>query len=203
MMKHKRYKPFNFWTFKGDLIDWQLQGIECDLPREYSFLDHPKIQKANLSFIYKRKPHPYMLRIVMPIFLLTCLTFNVFLFEDTPTSDKMSYVVTTLLAAFALLFVVNQDLPKGAGLSILDKMILFTLFILSSIGLIIMTIDFFGGEKENIREIRITTGVVFFCSYCILVATFLLRPWLFAANIIKSQHINSNFTPFSEDLIAI
>ena len=57
----------------------------------------------------------------MPLYLVTALSFTTFEFEVDDLENRNNTVLTTFLAAFAMLYVVGEALPKTDFLTKVDK----------------------------------------------------------------------------------
>ena len=62
-------------------------------------------------YIY-RKPGYYFFKVLIPLWQLNVIAFMVFLFPLDEIAARVTLIVTTFVASFALQFISNDILPK-------------------------------------------------------------------------------------------
>jgi hypothetical protein len=130
------------WTFHGHLADWYLDGISVyfdnlpDLPPEQVMRAPELTQKVDLVFHYSRRPQYYVTKVIFPLFLLALASLGVYAMDTLDVASRLGYALTALLAAYALLFTISADLPRGDELTSLDKLVILTLIIIAASGLV-------------------------------------------------------------------
>ena len=79
----------------------------------------------------------YISKVLIPILLLTILSFGVFFFPVDEFQVRLSFTMSCFLSTFAMLYVVGASLPKGLGvLTNIDWMIMITIFTISAQGVL-------------------------------------------------------------------
>eukprot|EP01043_Picozoa_sp_COSAG02_P009780 COSAG02_NODE_335_length_24359_cov_282.817354_17_plen_461_part_00 len=113
----------------GLLAEWQCLGISREI---FIF---PKLKHAaeritfDLTFHLVREPGYYLSKVLVPIILLTVLSFGMFFFPVEDFHTRLSFTMSCFLSTFAMLYVVGAALPKGLGvLTNIDWMIMITIF---------------------------------------------------------------------------
>jgi hypothetical protein len=71
----------------------------------------------------RRDANYYFMKVISPVCMLTMLSLHVYLFDPVNISDRVATTATYFLAAFAMLYVVSDSLPKTSFLTRIDKMI--------------------------------------------------------------------------------
>lgn len=59
--------------------------------------------------------------------ILNILSFTVFYFDISDIATRINYLVTVMLSNFALLFVIQDDVPRGDKLTTIDKLYVIAL----------------------------------------------------------------------------
>ena len=77
----------------------------------------------------------YFWKALLPLYLLTILSFTTFEFEVDDLSSRNDTVSTYFLAAFAMLYVVGESLPRTDFLTKIDIVIVLTTTLLVIIGI--------------------------------------------------------------------
>jgi hypothetical protein len=67
---------------------------------------------ATMAISVKRESSFYLLNMIMPIWLLTMLSWTAFLMDPSSIDVRMSMVLTIMLGFIAFQFVVNDNMPK-------------------------------------------------------------------------------------------
>ena len=80
-----------------------------------------------LSYHVARSARYYFLKVLLPLYLIALYGLSVFFFAPTEFASRMSISSTIFLAAFAVLYVVNEALPKTYFLTKIDVVIVATL----------------------------------------------------------------------------
>ena len=81
-----------------------------------------------IRFNLVRQVNFYFFKVVIPLFLITCLNFMGFSLETL--GERLSNNVSLFLSALALLYVVGQDLPHTTFLTAIDRIVLVTLILI-------------------------------------------------------------------------
>jgi hypothetical protein len=172
------------------IAEWDLHGVSSrieELPINASGAYQTKV---TLDFHVSRKAAYYFWKALLPLYLLTVLSFSTFEFECDNLSDRNATVATYFLAAFAMLYVVGSALPKTDFLTKIDKVIILTTVSLACVGLaaryLSRVFNNHGVEVANTWNTIIEVGLVatYFISNCII---FLPAWWSQRSTIQKLQ----------------
>ena len=88
-----------------------------------------------VSFHVARNSAFYVWKVMLPVYLLTLLSFQVYAFHPAELEARVNTTATYFLAAFAMLYVVSGDLPKTDFLTSIDIVIVFTSLALATSGI--------------------------------------------------------------------
>ena len=89
-----------------------------------------KFSVANLDVKVKRNPNYYVLKIVVPLFLLFLVSTSQFWLKWDALASRVSIASTSLVAVIAYQFLIQGDLPKLPYMTALDKIIFLTFFLI-------------------------------------------------------------------------
>jgi hypothetical protein len=67
--------------------------------------------QINIGFHVSRRSMFYFWKVLLPLYLLTLLSFQVYVFHPRELEARVNTTATYFLAAFAMLYVVAQGLP--------------------------------------------------------------------------------------------
>ena len=102
------------------LAEWKLQGIHGT--KEKSFFSPEQQDYSRLAIVIKveRNPGFYILKVMLPLLLITLASWSVFWIDPQEFSTQISISFTNLLTVVALLLVINDSLPKVGYLTFMD-----------------------------------------------------------------------------------
>jgi hypothetical protein len=112
------------WT--GQIREWTMQGVETMINHHEGRDTQTQPTFININFLITRKVPFYFYKALLPLWLLTGLSFSTFFFPIKDLSDRTSTVATYFLAAFAMLYVVGEALPKTDYFTKIDRIIITT-----------------------------------------------------------------------------
>jgi hypothetical protein len=103
---------------------WSIRGYKIGI-RE------TRVQAGNFSFFdfvvginVSRHCGFYFWKVVLPLYFLMAMSFSTFMFEVDELEQRVNVISTMFLAAFAVLYVVNELVPKTDFLTKIDKLII-------------------------------------------------------------------------------
>jgi len=115
---------FQLWTFTGQLSLWRMVAMACStIIFPSTDPNYPDTQSIKVDFLFKRKPAYFGWKVIFPLLLLMIAAFLVFAIPVDDIADRLNYALTSLLAGFALMFVITTDVPKSGALTNIDKLI--------------------------------------------------------------------------------
>ena len=121
---------------KLDNIDeWKLLRPWVDLRRVDDY-GH-KFEFGFIKYRVRRNPHYYMLEMIVPLFLMVSCVFHALLpaWDDASISDRLSYIITLLLAVAAFQISIVNDMPYKSQFTLIDEYFLLAYLIL--VGMVI------------------------------------------------------------------
>ena len=108
-----------------------------------------------LSYHVARSARYYFLKVLLPLYLIALYGLSVFFFAPTEFASRMSISSTIFLAAFAVLYVVNEALPKTYFLTKIDVVIVATLSLIFLTAVETVTVSALArrdGERGRVRQ---------------------------------------------------
>jgi len=132
--------------FNGKVSEWKIHGFSHKLIDEKA-----EVMAVKIAAHVSRKTSFYVWKDLLPLWLLTALAFTTFWFEPDELGDRAGIVSTYFLAAFAMLYVVGDDLPKTDFLTKIDQIIVLTTLSLAVMGLssvLIYSIDKYYNSRD-------------------------------------------------------
>ena len=114
--------------FNGAIPEWNPLGITTVLKELPTNANGQDMTSLVVCYHVTRKTSFYFYKVIVPLYLLTALSFFVFFFPDTAEDlpDRINFIATCFLASAAMLYVISAELPKTDFLTPIDKMILFS-----------------------------------------------------------------------------
>ena len=136
--------------------------------------------EITIAFHVGRDANFYLIKVLTPVFMLTMLSLHVYMFDPSNISDRVATTATYFLAAFAMLYVVSESLPKTSFLTRVDKTIFLSTCNLLIAGFTTTLLYFFlkqngaievpetsemqarkhsGGGAEELKQAHLTTNI--------------------------------------------
>jgi hypothetical protein len=114
--------------FNGAIPEWNPLVITTTLKELPTNANGQDMTSLVICYHVTRKTSFYFYKVIVPLYLLTILSFFVFFFPDTfdDLPDRINFIATCFLASAAMLYVISAELPKTDFLTPIDKMILFS-----------------------------------------------------------------------------
>jgi len=160
-------KPYKFrlargqWLvllWDGTIHEWDLLGVS-----NQTSTDGPS-QSTVVSCHVARKYPYYFWKVMLPLYLITFLSFSSFHFEVADLEPRVNTISTYILASFAMLYVVGDVLPKTDFLTKVDSAIVVTIFSLAFIGTSILLLNYIhnhvGPEEAEKWNLIIETSLI-------------------------------------------
>jgi hypothetical protein len=126
--------------WKGRIAEWTLHGISSNINERPPDASGFEITDVSIGFHVSRRAGYYFWKALLPLYLLTALSMGTFQFETDNLPDRTSTVSTYFLAAFAMLYVVGEALPKTDFLTKIDQVIVISTVSLASTGIVSMAL---------------------------------------------------------------
>lgn len=121
--------------WSGQIGEWILHGVSTKIEELPVSAHGTEKTMMLLSFHVTRMAGYYFWKALLPLYLLTALSMTTFHFETNDLAARSGTVSTYFLAAFAMLYVVGESLPKTDFLTKIDTVIVLTTISLALTGL--------------------------------------------------------------------
>jgi hypothetical protein len=112
--------------WNGKVTEFAMQGISTMIDEEESDAAGAQTTHLRIEIHLARNSIFYFWKALMPLYLLTSLSFCLFAFATDDIEARFSIISTYFLAAFAMLYVVGESLPKTDFLTKIDQVIVIT-----------------------------------------------------------------------------
>ena len=177
-LRRKDEGVFMMLFFSGKISEWLLHSyrpkmIVAKNPAGFT------ITKVMLSFNIARKSEFYLAKTTAPLAVLTTAGHFVHFLPTTELADRLNGAFTMFLAAFALLYVVGDHVPRVDFLTTIDRMIFITLFLLLWLGIESAAVYYgearYGLSLKTVRHIDTIAGLATFIGYLLLLV-FIIVP---------------------------
>jgi len=118
------------------MSEWTVHGVSFgNILGDWDPVWTKSTVNIELNLHVSRDSPYYFWKALLPLYLLTVLSFSMFEFDVLEFEQRSNTVSTYFLAAFAMLYVVGNSLPKTDFLTKIDKVIVLTLFSLLCTGI--------------------------------------------------------------------
>lgn len=153
------------------LQDWNITGLSAR-PKPYEVTPGTQIAGYEITFTAARKPHHYLLKVILPLVLIVMMSWAVFWIDPSLASTQISVAVTSMLTLIAYRFAVGAEIPKLPYLTLLDSFILLSsvLVFVSLIEVMVITRLALNNRLETARVIDRHSRWVFPVVFVILTA---------------------------------
>jgi hypothetical protein len=127
----------NLMTWSGEIVEWDLHGIAAQfVSNDGKAVVGGAMTRLSLVFVISRQTSYYFWKVILPLYLVTALSFTAFHFDTEDLVNRSALTSSYFLAAFAMLYVVGDSLPKTHFLTRVDKLIVSTILTISMSGLL-------------------------------------------------------------------
>ena len=172
-------KWLNF-LWNGDIPEWTLRGVSTKIVEKDPNPQGQQHTNVPVSFHVTRKPGYYFWKALLPLYLLTFLSMSTFHFDCDDFKGRNSTVSTYFLAAFAMLYVVGDSLPKVNFLTPIDAVIVLTTVTITLIGIISLVLSKVEADlgEDAAERWNLIAEVAIFLSYVIANLIIFVPPYL-------------------------
>jgi hypothetical protein len=150
-------------------VEWRIYDVEID--EQYVDMGE-EIKQLTFKFSIVRIPYFYIFKVVMLLIMITVLGFGAYTYKRDDAGDRLNYVMTTLLASSAFMFVISSNLPTLAYLTALDKLVIASFSCQFMTGIISLMAHVGGGLDDDVDTF---SGVGIFCCYACYTAFAVVR----------------------------
>jgi len=160
------------WT--GRVHEWDLLGYSYELfSTTYSFGQTAML--FNFSFLLARKTSFYAIKVIFPLIATSIMGACTLVFPIDELGDRAALSSTMFLAAFALLFLVSDQIPKSDTITTIDKLSLAALLLLFATGVQGFLLTAFNEEQHGTinlyTSIALVGAWIAYCSFVLLQAS--------------------------------
>jgi hypothetical protein len=113
---------------KSDRQEWEV--IDKRLTFSNEVRDDRLFSIATLNVKIKRNPYYYIYKVLVPLFLLFLISTSQFWLRWDRLDARVSIAMTSLVAVIAYQFLIQGDLPKLPYMTLLDKIVFLTYFMI-------------------------------------------------------------------------
>jgi hypothetical protein len=132
--------------------DWRVTKLEAGA-EPYRLVPGTEIAGYNISFSAFRERQHYILKVILPLLLIVCMSFSVFWIDPTLGASQISVSVTSMLTLIAYRFAIGADTPKLPYLTLMDAFILLgTILVFLSLVEVIITARLALGNRVNMAR---------------------------------------------------
>ncbi|MDF1851576.1 MAG: hypothetical protein P1U85_12130 [Verrucomicrobiales bacterium] len=107
-----------------DTVSWSSKATEREI-----FEGEQVLPTFEATIVMKRNSRYYFINVILPLFLIICMSWIVFWIPSTEMGPRISVSVTAMLTLTAYRFAIGASLPKIAYLTRLDWFILGSSFL--------------------------------------------------------------------------
>ena len=145
------------------LADWDILGWKVDIASFAPSLEEDTFAGYSLSIEAKRKYGYFIIKVIIPLFLIVMMSWVVFWVDPKESGTQISVAITTMLTLIAYRFAVGNDIPKVSYLSCLDYFILGATFLVFASLIEVMVTSTYAriGQLERARSIDRWARVLF------------------------------------------
>ena len=145
------------------LVDWEILGWEVAIAPFSPSLEEDAFAGFSLSIEAKRKYGYFIIKVILPLFLIVMMSWVVFWIDPKESGTQISVAITTMLTLIAYRFAVGSDIPKVSYLSRLDYFILgATLLVFASLIEVVVTSTYAKiGQLDRARSIDRWARILF------------------------------------------
>lgn len=168
-----------FRFFSTEITEFSLLASEACLEEPPGDSAGFKVTHLKINFTIKRSSRYYVLKAIVPIYLLTSISFLTFATEvEEGLSTRLGLAFTMLLAAIALQTVVADTVPRIDFLTVIDWVASISILYLCLIAVVATIIDkvVIYGRLSSIQvsHMNLWLGITLFLTYSSLCCFFLI-----------------------------
>lgn len=152
--------------WSGQIAEWEMHGISSNVAEAPPAGAGYELTTVSINFHVSRKSGYYFWKAMLPLYLLTGLSMTTFHFQTDDLASRSDTVSTYFLAAFAMLYVVGDALPKTDFLTKIDVIIVIStvsLALTGAVSLILVSVhEAFGQDVADWWNLRVELAMVGF-----------------------------------------
>jgi len=119
--------------FSADLSmpEWEIMSVGERIEQADGVRDTRPFSRLLFEIELRRRPGFYLWKVLLPIFIIVAISWSVFWMTDENVASRTRITATGVLTVVAYQFVVAEDLPRIAYLTVLDKLMLLSFGLLA------------------------------------------------------------------------
>lgn len=133
-IRRKNEGAFLMMFFSGQINEWELHSYTTGVSSSKNPAGFTLTLVSVQFNIVRRYPY-YLSKIVVPLCFLAVCSHLIHFLPCSELGDRLANTFTMFLAAFALLYVVGETVPRVDFLTTIDRIIYLSLFVLCWLGL--------------------------------------------------------------------
>jgi TPR repeat protein len=134
----------------SDRQEWNI--IDKTLTFSNEVRDDRLFSIATLNVKIKRNPYYYVYKVLLPLFLLFLVSTSQFWLRWDRLDARVSIATTSLVAVIAYQFLIQGDLPKLPYMTLLDKIVFLTFFMIAlSVAELVVVFSLIRDKQTNLE----------------------------------------------------
>jgi len=119
--------------FKDDLYlpEWQVKSVTASAIEEVQVRDRVPFSRVSFDVSIQRETGYYLFKLSVPLMLIVMLSWTVFWMKGESLAGRMRISSTAFLTIVAYQFAVSGSLPKVAYLTLMDKLMIASFFLIA------------------------------------------------------------------------
>ena len=158
--------------FKRDfsIPEWRIERVGERVESAIALRSHEPFSRIVLEIDIARKSGFYLWKILLPLVVIVALSWSIFWMSDERAAVRSRITSTGVLTIVAYQFVIAEDLPRVAYLTLLDKIMILS-FMLLAVAVLQSIIQSMYQSEDMPRAVRIdrVSRVVFPAAYLVLI----------------------------------
>lgn len=114
-----------------DIPDWDLVRVDSRVQEASVIRASEPFSRFALDLRVKRKSGFYLWKVILPLFVIVGLSWSVFWMTEERFAGRSRITATGVLTIVAYQFVVADDLPRVAYLTLIDKLMIVSFLLLA------------------------------------------------------------------------
>jgi hypothetical protein len=111
--------------------EWEIIGIQEHLETKQEVRDRNPYSELVVEITVERDPGFYLTKIMIPLIIITSISWAVFWMVGDGLADRMSVSFTGVLAAVAYQFIISEALPRHIYNTFMDAIVLFSFIMMT------------------------------------------------------------------------
>jgi hypothetical protein len=114
-----------------EIPEWRITRVGSRLEEKHAIRNPVACDRFVFEVEVARESRFYLWKVMLPLFIIVAISWSVFWMTDEPLAGRSRITATGVLTIVAYQFVVAEDLPRIAYLTLLDKVMIVSLILLA------------------------------------------------------------------------